>query len=254
MGNPSHAVAEAQPSTAGYGGAINERHCVTAHRGFAYNGAQKRYAMKLIKTDLRGLNALQMLTRARVVRNLMKNNPLFPAPTPSMAEFEAAIDALNTSVRKTYEGASKLEFHLKKRNLETVAAMIKSLAAYVSIVAQGDASIVLAAGFEQRRTSSPINSLERPQRPRAKSGYSPRTIDVRWVPVRGARMYKVHITKGYTTDQGPVTMMLTSKSRCLIENLEPLEYYTVRIQAIGAHSESPLSAMTSALSVGLKAA
>lgn len=210
--------------------------------------------MKLIKTELRGLNALQMLSRAQIVRDQMKNDPLFPSPTPSMPEYEAAIQELAASILETQGGASKLAFHRKQKNLEKVAAMIKSLAAYVSIVAQGDANIVLAAGFEQRRTSSPINSLAQPQWPRAKSGNLARTIDVRWGPVRGARMYKVHITKGYATDQGPVTVMLTSKSRCLIENLEPLEYYTMRIQAIGAHSESPLSKMTSALSVGIKAA
>lgn len=210
--------------------------------------------MKLIKTDLRGLNALQMLHRARIVRNKMKNNPLFPAPTPSMADFEAAIDALHRSVRTTYDGASKHDFIVKQRNLETVAAMIKSLAAYVSIVAQGDAVIVLAAGFDLRRSSSPINSMAKPKRPSAKSGFMPQTIDVRWTPVRGARMYRVHITKGYVNDHGPVTVMLTTKSRCCIEKLEPLEYYTVRVQAIGARAESPFSDMTSALSLGHKAA
>ncbi|MBL7952649.1 MAG: fibronectin type III domain-containing protein [Flavobacteriales bacterium] len=210
--------------------------------------------MKLIKTDLRGLNALQMLTRARVVRNQMKNNPLFPAPTPSMADFEAAMDDLYASVRSTYDGASRLEFHLKEKNREKVATMIKSLAAYVSIIAQGDTSIVLAAGFEQRRSSSKINTIAQPDHPVAKSGHMPQTIEVGWDPVRGARVYKVHITKGFANDEGPVTVVLTSKSRCLIENLEPLEYYTMRIQAMGAHAESPLSVMTSALSLGFKAA
>lgn len=210
--------------------------------------------MKLIKTDLRGLNAFQLLSRARVVRNQMKNNPLFPSPTPSMADYEAAIAELAVAVQNTYDGGSKLEFYRKQQNMDLVASMIKSLAAYVSIIAQGDASIVLAAGFEQRRSSSPINSLAQPQRPQAKSGRMPQTIDVRWAPVRGARMYRVHITKGYCNDQGEARIVLSSKSHCRIENLEPLEYYTMRIQAIGAHAEGPLSGMASALSVGFKAA
>ncbi|MEO8066219.1 MAG: fibronectin type III domain-containing protein [Flavobacteriales bacterium] len=210
--------------------------------------------MKLIKTDLRGLNAFQMLSRARVVRNQMKNNPLFPSPTPTMAVFELAIDDLRASVASTYGGGSKLAFHEKHRKLETVASMIKSLAAYVSIIAQGETSIVLAAGFEQRRSSAPINTLTQPQRQNAKSGSMPQTIDVRWAPVRGARMYKVHITMGYCNVEGPVRIVLSSKSHCRIEGLEPLEYYTMRIQALGTHDEGPLSAMTSALSVGFKAA
>lgn len=210
--------------------------------------------MKLIKTDLRGLNAVDILSRAVLVRNQMKDNPLFPSPTPSMAEFEVAIGELSESVRTTLNGASRLEFHKKRTRLTRLADMIKSLAAYVSIVAQGDESIVLAGGFEQRRSSSPLNSLPQPKFPRAKSGSKPQTIDVRWTPVAGARIYKVHITKGYAQDEGPVRIVLSSKSRCCIEGLDPLEYYTFRIQAIGAHAESPLSTMTSALSVGFKAA
>ncbi len=254
MGNPSLAVAYAQPSSAWRGGAINERHCVTAHRGFAYNGAQKRYAMKLIKTDLRGLNALQMLTRARVVRNAMKNNPLFPSPTPSMPEFEAAMDELAASIKITYSGGSRLAFSQKQTRLKALADMIKSLAAYVSIVAKGDNDIVLAAGFEQRRASSRINVLAQPKFPKAKSGQMPRTTEVRWDPVHGARMYKVLVTKGYLKTDGAVTVMTSTKSRCCITDLEPLEYYTVQVQALGAHAESALSTMTSALSVGHKAA
>ncbi len=210
--------------------------------------------MKLIKTDLRGLNALQMLTRARVVRNHMKNNPLFPSPSPSMPEYEAAIDELFAAVKNTHGGASKIAFHEKQSKLETVANMIKSLAAYVSIVAQGDRAVMMAGGFDQRRSSSAINSLKQPLRPKAKSGLMPRTIDVRWEPVRGARMYKLHINKGYAKEEGPVTIVLSSKSRCRIEDLDPLEYYTIRIQAIGTHAEGPLSQMTTALSVGVKAA
>lgn len=210
--------------------------------------------MKLIKTDLRGLNALQMLSRARVVRNQMKNNPLFPSPTPSMPDFEAAIDELNASVRETYDGASKYAFQRKKGNLEKLAAMIRSLAAYVSIVAQGDASIVLAAGFEQRKPSRAIHALPKPRNPKAKTGTMPRTITIRWEPVRGVRMYKVHVRKGYGVIDGPSQIILTSKSSCLITDLDPLEYYTMSVQAVGAHAESPVSDTATALSIGFKAA
>lgn len=210
--------------------------------------------MKLIKTDLRGLNALQMLSRARIVRNQMKNNPLFPAPTPSMPDFEAAIDRLAESVRTTYAGASRAEFARKQNRLDELATMVKSLAAYVSIIAQGDNTIVLAAGFEQRRRSTPINDLPRPLPPSVKSGHLPQTIDLRWPPVRGARMYKVYITKGYANPVPGTRMVLSTKSHCTIDKLEPLEYYTFHVQVIGAHTEGPLSQGVSGLSIGFKAA
>ncbi|MCB0767315.1 MAG: fibronectin type III domain-containing protein [Flavobacteriales bacterium] len=210
--------------------------------------------MKLVKTDLRGLNALQMLMRARIVRNCMKDNPLFPAPTPTMPDFEAAIDALNHSVIATHDGGSRGEYIMKQQNLEQVATMIKSLATYVSFIAQGDALVIADGGFEQRRASKRINSLAQPKGQRARSGPLPRTIDVRWDPVHGARMYKLHINKGYAHTEGETRFELSTKSRCRIEGLDPLEYYTIRVQAIGTRTNSPLSGTAVALSVGMKAA
>lgn len=210
--------------------------------------------MKLVKSDLRGLNALQMLFRARMVRDHMKGNPLFPAPVPSMVEFEAAIDALQHSIFETHDGGTRTAFIQKQQNLDRLANMIKSLATYVSLVAQGDRLVVVAAGFDQRRPSTRINSLAAPKGLRAKSGPVPCTIDVRWHPVHGARTYKVHITKGYANIEEEAQVVLVTKARCRIEGLEPLEHYTIRVEAIGTQAESPLSGIVTALSVGMKAA
>lgn len=208
--------------------------------------------MKLIKTDLRGLNALQVLLRARIVYRGMKDNPLFPSPTPSMADFKAGIDRLDESVRNTYSGGSKLEYVLKQKHLDETAALIKSLAAYVSIVAQGDYDIVLAAGFEQRKASAPINKLSAPQGLQSSTGAMHGTIKVRWKPVRGARMYRVFVYKGYVSTDIPVRDFVITPSSCTVEGLEPLEYYTFQVQAIGARAVSPISKITSALSIGRK--
>lgn len=210
--------------------------------------------MKLIKTDLRGQNALQVLTRARLVRLRMKGNPLFPDPSPAMPAFEDAIERLAASVRETSSGGDRLAFVRKQAHLNEVSAMIKSLAAYVSIVAQGDVGIMLAAGFEQRKPSKPITTLTAPRTIRAKSGLLHGTIDLRWSPVHGARMYRVFIAKGYASSGPGERDLMLSASRCTIDGLEPLEYYTFRVQAIGVRAVGPISAMATALSIGFKAA
>lgn len=210
--------------------------------------------MKLIKTDLRGLNALQVLMRARIVYRGMKDNPLFPSPTPSLADFKAGIDRLAESVGNTYNGGSKLEYVLKQKHLDEMSALIKSMAAYVSIVAQGDNTIVLAAGFEQRKSSAPINKLSAPQGLRSSTGAMNGSIKVRWKPVRGARMYRVYVYKGYASTAIPVRDLVITPSSCTFEGLEPLEYYTFQVQAIGARAVSPISNISTALSIGLKPA
>lgn len=208
--------------------------------------------MKLIKTDLRGLNALQVLLRARTVYNAMKDNPLFPAPTPSLAEFQAGIERLNQSVIDTHMGGNKMEFLLKQQHKDEVSNQIKSLAAYVSIVAQGDPAIAMAAGLELRKDATPISKLAAPQELRSQTGKLPCTIKVRWKPVRGARLYRVFVYKGYATSGTPMRDFQQSASNCLIEGLEPLEYYTFQVQAIGTRTVSPISDISSALSIGMK--
>lgn len=214
----------------------------------------KEQAMKLVKTDLRGLNALQVIGRARITLNAMRNNPLFPAPAPSMVDFEAAINELYASIRETSDGGSKLAFHMKQSRMETVATMLKSLAAYVSIVAQGDAGIVMSAGFEQRRGSHPINKLEAPKSIIATTCLNWGGVAVRWKPVKGARMYKLCIAKGYANHDEPFRVIHTSKSNCLVEGLEPLEYHSFSVFALGSRTISPRSGVVSAVALGQKAA
>jgi len=90
--------------------------------------------------------------------------------------------------------------------------------------------------------------------PSVKSGHLPQTIDLRWPPLRGARMYKVYITKGYANQVPGTRMVLSTKSHCTIDQLDALEYYTFHVQAIGARTEGPLSQGVSGLSIGIKAA
>ncbi|HNU57144.1 MAG TPA: fibronectin type III domain-containing protein [Flavobacteriales bacterium] len=208
--------------------------------------------MKLIKTDLRGLNALQVLTRARMMYNAMKDNPLFPAPTPSLAEFQAGIERLSRSVIDTHMGGNRMEFLLKQQHKDEVSNLIKSLSAYVSIVAQGDPSIAMAAGLEFRKDAAPISRMSAPQELRARTGALPGTIKLRWKPVHGARLYRVFVYKGYGSTDKVVRDFQQSASNCLIDGLEPLEYYTFRVEAIGTRVVSPLSDITSALSIGMK--
>ena len=46
--------------------------------------------MKLVKTDLRGLNASGVRDSAKDVLASMRDNPHFPNPKPSLAELAAA--------------------------------------------------------------------------------------------------------------------------------------------------------------------
>lgn len=210
--------------------------------------------MRLVKTDLRGFNASDVLNKARIVLTNMQGNLHFPNPTPSMAEFATACDLLQESVVGTVDGGNRLEFIQKNKRMEEVKRMLTALAGYVSAIAGDDAAIVSSGGFELRRPATRITRLEAPREVRAVTGQLYRTINVRWRPVRGARMYRVYKTLTPADEASWELLALTSGSRCTATDLQAFTYYYFRVEAIGAHATSPMSDHATGLSIGLAAA
>lgn len=219
----------------------------------AYEG-QNTTVMRLVKTDLRGLNASDVLNKARIVLTSMQGNPHFPNPTPSLAEFATACDLLEESVVGTVDGGSRLEFVQKNTRMAEVKRMLTALAGYVGAIAGNNSEIVLSGGFEMRRPATRITRLEAPRELRAVTGQQYRSIYLRWRPVHGARMYRVYITRTPVDEASWELLALTSGSRCTATDLQAFAYYYFRVEAIGAHATSPMSDHASGLSIGLAAA
>jgi hypothetical protein len=207
--------------------------------------------MKLVKTDLRGLSSLQVLMQTRFILSKMRDNPNFPNPTPSLEAIDEACTELQLSLSEAYDGGTRLAYHTKKVKTEKVSSMLKTLAAYVGIVSQGERTMVLSSGFEQRKPSTRIKQLQAPKGVMAKTGKQHYTIDLRWPPVHGARFYKIYGAKGRGPQDGYELMTETSNSRITVDGLDPLAYYTFKVQAVGSFAESGLSNTAIGLSVGV---
>ncbi len=211
--------------------------------------------MRQVKTDLRGLNASGVLERARIALNGMKGNPHFPNPVPSMTDFATACDSLQAAIMKVVNGGSKQDFNNKDECLKEVSTMLKGLAAYAAVIAHGDPVLLMKAGFEYRRSSTRISSLNTPVGMQARTGRLHHTIDVRWKPVRGVRMYQLYICAGDVRDESAWQLLTTtSSSRYQVSDLKGLTYYSFRVRALGASAISAMSQEATALSIGPKAA
>lgn len=213
--------------------------------------------MRLIKNGTRGLNAIELLELARLRGERMSGNPRFPNPMPSVAEYKTACDELEESILETINGGNRLAFARKHARMAVLNEMMKAWSGYVAAIAQGDTAAILSSGFEERRASHRITSLERPQKVQARSGQRPRSIVLRWSPVRGARMYQVFICSGNPADESAWQQLaLTSASRYEATDLEPLTYYAFRVVAMGTTDSlrSIASQPATALSIGFKAA
>ena len=64
---------------------------------------QETTTMEKVKAGLRGLNALEKLTKGQIVLKQMSGNPDFPNPEPSMAELQIAVDELEDACEKALD-------------------------------------------------------------------------------------------------------------------------------------------------------
>lgn len=198
--------------------------------------------MRLVKSDLRGLNSLGVYLKGQFVLRSMTGNPHFPAPSPSLATLEAAVLELRIAIANAINGG-KIATTYKEQATRKLADVVKAMAGYVGSVAQGNAAIAMSAGYELRDRSTRIGALDTPRSVRATSDALPGQVSLRWSPVRGARIYQIY---GYTEGQqlGPMEwrlLQVSSGSRCTIKGLQSCHYHMFRVQAVGVAGAGPMS-------------
>ena len=204
--------------------------------------------MRLVKTDLRGLNSVGVLSKAGMVLHGMTDNPNFPSPMPTLAQLEDGMQELQVAITNA-TGGGRLAHALKDTATTKLSNLLKIMGAYVSAVAEGDETMVLGAGFELRHRSTRIGTLERPTGVRASTFSKPGQIALKWKPVRGARVYEVYtlVSGSETEEENWGLIAVSSSSRCMIEGLESCRYHCFRVCGVGAAGKGPFSQLARAI-------
>lgn len=195
--------------------------------------------MSKAKAGLRGLNAIDKQRRAAIIHGCMSGNPLFPNPSPSMAEFGQALAELRqANIDALDRGKSAI---LRKNIAErTISDMITRLAGYVNSVCAGDTLKIMSSGFERTKAPEPISSLQAPKSARVRSTPYPSRLMVKWERVPGALIYQVE-EQVTTADGGKEWQLveLTSRPKLEVDGRPSDQYHTFRICAVGTKTQSP---------------
>lgn len=198
--------------------------------------------MTNVKMGLAGLKPADLLAKAGKIVGEMDGNALFPNPTPSMADLTAEVDALREWINKAAFG-DRRAIEQRKVHVEALIRMLRQLALYVGMVANGDPNIILAAGFEVRRRIEGAAPMGIPINLRAmRSDYAGKVL-VQWGAVSRARSYLVEMCSTDPSQAGASWTIVgsTTRSRSEVSNLQAGQYYWFRVRAIGASAESPYS-------------
>ncbi|RKO71476.1 hypothetical protein D7322_12015 [Sphingobacterium puteale] len=169
---------------------------------------------------------------------------LFPTPVPSLTVLESALAAFrNSATEAAYRDTRAIMVRKQKR--EELVYVLKELGKYVDTIAGNDDTIVLAAGFNIKKTSSSYAGLVRKaQRPVAEPSHvGSGRITLKTDAWPGARMYQYQYRhKGSELEW---TSQLSSKSTCIIEGLETFREYEFRVTYIGIDPTPNYSDVTS---------
>ncbi|MCZ4410515.1 fibronectin type III domain-containing protein [Cryomorphaceae bacterium 1068] len=178
-------------------------------------------------------------------RNVLKNmdgNANFPTPTPALADVTTKLDEFEDLALQAQFRDGRAILYRNKAGDE-LKDMLRTLGAYVSMVAEGDASIIVSAGFEVRSQSEPTPPLSDPTDLSATRSNRSGKVELDWETVKHALNYVVEMT---TTDPvSPTAEWInagtTSRSKFTVDNLEPGTYYWFRVKAFGRRDNSGYS-------------
>ena len=185
-----------------------------------------------------------LIAFVRNVITLMKDNPNYPTPSPTLEVVTSSVNEFEASVHDALDGG-KIAIATRNAARQALLALVRQLAAYVQGHCNADLLALISSGFEAVRAPSPVGQLPAQLNPRlvltGKSG----ELQFKFDRVDNAKNYSIQTSSGPT---GPwEDEDLSTASRVTIGGLAPGEVLWARACTNGAGGASdwttPVSAM-----------
>src|ERR1035441_6281887 len=166
---------------------------------------------------------------AVVVLALTNNVDIYATPVPGIPLVQTALDTLTTDQAATADGGPSAT--VKRDNSRLVLAnLVRQLAAYVTVVCNGDLHKLILSGFPpQKTTRTPIGPLPAPQNLVVKHGVVSGVLNASANPVFGASTYNWTCTAN-TPGAVPITAQSTA-AYYAFTGLTPAVSYTIAVNA-----------------------
>lgn len=205
--------------------------------------------MATLKLGLEDVTALDLVPYAQGIHDRMQGNAHFPAPIPALPVLQSAIDALKDANARVSAERGRSDFLAKRVALAGLQRQMKRLAAYVSLVADGDEVTILSSGFGVRKKASPVGQLSIPQKLNTRLTRTAGRVELDWEVIPGAKLYHVYMSTSGSPFEWKLVAM-TTKSRHNMDQLVSGTFYWFCVSAVGTAGESsksdPLRAMAAA--------
>jgi hypothetical protein len=191
--------------------------------------------MRLINsTEFRRLSQAGLATFAHNVVSLMTANPIYSSLLDQVNELKKRADAYSVALTNNVYGG-RLDTIEKDRCLKEVLEQLMVMAFLVDVLAKGNESIIVAAGFTVRKAPNSYTALAQPTILKLENEKESGVAYLELEKVEGATNYGIEKRIVVGGVPGPWTNGdYTSAATKLLENLTPNSDYEVRLRAIGS--------------------
>jgi hypothetical protein len=198
--------------------------------------------LNLVRVGIKRLPAVDLVARGRMHVEKMQGNPVFPDPTPGLAEVTAACDLLETRDMVYRFNRGRGDLLLMRSAYANLYHQIRCLAAYVQAVSHSDPRLMVQAGFFPRMKRQPPQPMPAPQWVRSIRTMKTGQVHLLWAGVKGRRSYQVWMNASSDgAESGWQRCAVTSKNQITLDGLPSREGFSFPVEAIGAYGVGPAS-------------
>ena len=145
--------------------------------------------MKKVKLGWTGLSVPNKIIKAIYIRLSIAAHPLtYETPTPTLAEIEAATNALIIAQAQTDKGGID-RTTIRNARLNTLIELMNQLVVYVQLISNGNAVLAGEAGLEIGDDASPWPKCIKVPNLQGNPGANSGTIDTTWDSVKYKKVY-----------------------------------------------------------------
>jgi hypothetical protein len=187
-----------------------------------------------------GVKSYQLLTQpalavfASSVVNLMTTDAQFSGLSEDVKELKKRSDAYNLALSDTVNGG-RIATITKNNCLKDLLDQLGIIINMVDVLANGDESIILAAGFQVRKANNPITSLDVPNVLKVENEKATGIINIVLEKVLGAVLYGIEkriLVEGQPDGEWTNGDYISS-CKTKLSGFEPATKYEIRFRAIG---------------------
>jgi hypothetical protein len=173
--------------------------------------------------------------KSTVVSVVLANKELFVNAYPDLDKLTAAVKDFSATLAPAANG-DRVEVAKKNAARKAVEKLLKTAAAYVSMVAGDDISLILAAGFEATKAREPRPAIGAPENIQVESGMNPGEMVVSVDTVKDVKAYHFDYTADPLSDTSNWVTETDTRSTHEFAGLKPGQKYWFRVAAIGVRS------------------